>query len=429
MLYLTRWLKKILIIIGLFVSVPTKAQRLAKLTIEQANSLARENYPLIKKKKLLLQTAQLNMDNFSKGFLPQFSVEGQATYQSVVTQIDIPMSGFDIPSPGKSQYKILLDVSQLIYDGGAIKLQKELQHLQSETNLQKIEVELYQLRMRINQLYFGVLYLTAQEKQANLLVSDIQIGIKKVAAQVKNGVALQSGLNILKAALLKAGQRKIELEATKKGMLHMLELFTGANFASDVFLKKPLGSFVKLAPIINRQELLLFDKKEAMLSLQSKMVNAKKQPKMQFFFRGGYGRPTLNFLANKFDFYYLGGIRFNWLLNGLYTSKNNHELLEIKKRNVDVDKETFLLNTRAQLKGQEATIDKLKLLIKSDEEIIILRESVKQTAQVQLKNGVIMVDDYMRAINAEDQARQAFSTHNLQLLQAIIEYKTISGKL
>jgi outer membrane protein TolC len=45
-----------------------------------------------------------------------------------------------------------------------------------------------------------------------------------------------------------------------------------------------------------------------------------------------------------------------------------------------------------------------------------------------LQNGVITVNDYLREINDEDQARQTLITHQVQLLQAQINYQTISGK-
>jgi outer membrane protein TolC len=146
------------------------------------------------------------------------------------------------------------------------------------------------------------------------------------------------------------------------------------------------------------------------------------------FAQGGYGRPGLNQLKNGFDFYYIGGVRFNWSLGGLYTKKKEKELVEVNKKIVDIQKETFILNTNTQLKQQQSEIDKLQQLIASDNEIIVLRESVTNAAKAQLENGVITANDYLKEVNADDQARQSLITHGVQLLQAQINYQTISGK-
>ncbi len=95
---------------------------------------------------------------------------------------------------------------------------------------------------------------------------------------------------------------------------------------------------------------------------------------------------------------------------------------------VDIQKETFVLNTNTQLRQQQSEIDKLKELIVTDEAIIDLRKSVKDASKAQLENGVITSNDYLREVNAEDQARQALITHQLQLLQAQINYQIIVGK-
>lgn len=432
MQYLTKWLNNLVKVIWVLFLVTgvskINAQEISHLSIDQANQLARQNYPMIKQKDLIKQTANLNIENLSKGFLPQFTVSGQATYQSDVTRIDIPVPGFKIEPLSKDQYKVLADVSQLIYDGGVIKQQNELQQLNSEVQQQKIEVELYKLKESVNQLYLGILYLDAQKEQVGLIKQDIQIGIKNMEAQVQNGIAFRSNLNILKAELLKNQQRIIELDASRKGMIETLELFMNVHLGKDVVFEKPLVNSNIPEAEINRPEIKLYTDQSKLFDHQSKIIKARNQPKASLFLQGGYGRPTFNFFKNQFDFFYIGGIRFNWSLSGLYTKKNDNQLVQINKRTVDVEKETFLLNTNTQLKQQQSEIDKMNLLIASDKEIIALRDGVKEAAKAQLQNGVITANDYLTEINAEDQARQSLITHQILLLQAQINYKTISGK-
>jgi outer membrane protein TolC len=421
-------MKKLFLLVILVFPFWLFSQSVQKLTPEQAYDLAIKNYPVIKQKGLVKQTADICIDNLKKGFLPQVAISAQASYQSDVTKVPVSLPGFSIESASKDQYKLVADVSQLIYDGGITKEQKTYQELNAIVEEQKVEVELYKLKERINQICLGVLYLNEQMKQVYLVKADIQTGIKKIEAQVQNGVAFRSSLNMLKAELLKTDQRSIEIKSSKKGLIDALALFIGQPLNENIQLEKPASVAVVTATEIARPELKLYSEQTKLIGQQDKLITAKNLPRASVFVQGGYGRPALNQLKNDFDFYYIGGVRFNWSLGGLYTKKKEKELVEVNKKIVDVQKETFLLNTNTQLKQQNAEIEKLQQLIASDDEIISLRASVKEAAKAQLENGVITANDYLKEINAEDQARQSLITHQLQLLQAQINYNTISGK-
>lgn len=414
------------LILLLLLPVIAGAQQ-TSLTLAKAYTLAQQNYPVIKQRDLLKQTTNINIDNLSKGFLPQFSLSGQASYQSDVTQIKIPVPGINIESLSKDQYKVLADVSQLVYDGGVIKQQKNLQQLSEATEQQKVEVELYKLKERINQIYLGVLFLDEQLKQVDLVKTDLNNGISRTEAQVKNGVAFRSNLNTLKAESLKTEQRAIEIAATRKGLIDVLSLFINQTLQPDILLEKPPAA-VALSTDIKRPELSLYTTQEKFLNGQYSLIDSKNRPKASVFFQSGYGRPGLNFLNNDFDLFYTTGLRFAWNFGGLYTQKKEKQLIEVNKKMVEIQKETFLLNTNTSLKQQQSEVDKLQQLISKDNAIIELRLSVKEAAKAQLENGVISANDYLREVNAEDQARQSLITHQVQLLQAQINYQTISGK-
>lgn len=418
-------MRKLLIII-LFFPACINAQE--NLTLQKAQQLARANYPLIKQKELLKQSLAFSIENLSKGYLPQFNLSAQATYQSEVTQVKIPVPGFTVEPLNNDQYKILADINQLIYDGGAIKEQKNIQQLNEVVEQEKIEVELYKLTDRINQLYLGVLFIDEQLKQVQLVKADLNIGIKKVEAQVKNGVAFRSNLNVLKAESLKADQRIIELKALRKGLTDVLGIFINQTIPAETRFETPVIESAINKAEIQRPELKLFSNQVKLLESQNQLIDAKNKPKTSLFLQGGYGRPGLNFLNNQFDFFYTTGVRFNWSFSGLYTQKREKKLIEINQQAINIQKEVFLLNTSTQLQQQQAEMDKLQELINTDKEIIDLRISVKEAAKAQLDNGVITANDYLREVNAEDQVRQSLVAHQLQLLQAQINYQTISGK-
>lgn len=413
-----------------FLLVPLfgSSQDTRRLTLAEADSLARAHYPVSKQKELVKQTADLTIENLQKGFLPQVTVSGQATYQSDVTKVTIALPNVHLIPPDKDQYKLVADVSQLLYDGGLTREQKNLQQLNAGVEGQKVEVELYKLSERINQVYLGILYLDAQLKQVDIIREDLATGIKKVEAQVQNGVAFRSNLNMLKAESLKNDQRTIELSSSRKGMLDVLGLFIGQPLAATVQLEMPAEPATPETATILRPEMKLFDLQSGLIAQQSSLIRAKNLPRASLFAQGGYGKPGLNMLKNSADLFYIGGVRFNWSLGNLYTKKKEKELVEISKKSVVIQLETFVLNTQTQLTQQSAEISKLLQLITADNEIIGLRASVKEAAKAQLENGVISASDYVREVNAEDLARQSLITHQLQLLQAQINYQTISGK-
>lgn len=421
-------MKQVLLVIINYSLLIINSQAQESLTLQQAYDLAQKNYPLIKQRELISKTRELTVANLGTGFLPQLNLSAQATYQSEVTSVKVPVPGINIESPSKDQYKVLADLSQLVYDGGLIKQQKNIQDLTEQVELKKVEVELYKLKDRINQLFLGTLYLDEQLRQVELIRSDLNNGIKRVEAQVNNGTAFRSNLNVLQAELLKTDQRAIELKASRKGYIDVISLFIDQPLSENVKLERPAVEAPVLANEIQRPELILYSTQEKLLGGQYKLIDSRNKPKASLFWQGGYGRPGLNFLSNSFDFYYTTGVRLNWNFGGLYTQKKEKKVVGLNQKIVEIQKETFLLNTNTDLKRQQSEVDKLQKLVATDKDIIDLRIKVKDAAKAQLENGVITANDYLREVNAEDQARQNLITHQIQLLQAKINYQTISGK-
>lgn len=421
-------MKQVLLVIINYSLLIINSQAQESLTLQQAYDLAQKNYPLIRQRELISKTRELTVANLGTGFLPQLNLSAQATYQSEVTSVKVPVPGINIESPSKDQYKVLADLSQLVYDGGLIKQQKNIQDLTEQVELQKVEVELYKLKDRINQLFLGTLYLDEQLRQVELIRSDLNNGIKRVEAQVNNGTAFRSNLNVLQAELLKTDQRAIELKASRKGYIDVISLFIDQPLSENVKLERPAVEAPVLANEIQRPELILYSTQEKLLGGQYKLIDSRNKPKASLFWQGGYGRPGLNFLSNSFDFYYTTGVRLNWNFGGLYTQKKEKKVVGLNQKIVEIQKETFLLNTNTDLKRQQSEVDKLQKLVATDKDIIDLRIKVKDAAKAQLENGVITANDYLREVNAEDQARQNLITHQIQLLQAKINYQTISGK-
>lgn len=405
--------------------ITTRAQSPGKLTLQQCYQLARQQYPLIKQQELIAKTADYTIENIQKGYLPQFNINGQATYQSAVTAIPIKLPGVNIPTLSKDQYKVYAELDQILYDGGAIKQQKQLQKNTEALNQQQLQTELYQIKDRINQLYFGILLLNAQLKQNDLVIADIKSGYEKVSAAIKNGTAFKSNGDVIAAELLKNKQHSIELRASQKAYRDMLSLYIGQVVDETTLLIKPEPAY--LSNEINRPELKVYDQQAKNLDIQNKLLTVKALPKFNFFMQGGLGRPALNLLDNGFDSYYIGGIKLSWSPSIFYTLKKSRKLLDINRKTIDVQKETFLFNTNLVVKQHDAEINKYQQLLATDDEIIALRTRVKNTAMAQLQNGVLTSHDFLTEVNDEDQARQNKILHEIQLLMAQYNQQTTTG--
>ncbi|PSR53720.1 transporter [Adhaeribacter arboris] len=370
---LTIWLNTLVILF--LINLPLA--RGQTVTLEQLQQKARENYPLTRQKNVIQESNALLLQNINRNNLPQLVILGQGSYQSDVTSINSPIPGLEIEAPAKDQYRITTELTQPLYDGGLRRSKQLVQQITSETENQRLEVELYKLREQVNQMYFAIILLEEQARQASLLQKDLAIGIKRTQAQVANGITFKSNLNVLQAEHLKAGQRIIELQNTRLGYLQALSLLTGEPLPLNIQLTRPVAPAISTTPEIRRPELNLYSKQIQVWEAQKKMVEVGLRPGLSFFGQGGYGRPGLNLLKNEFDYFYLTGLRFTWRLNTWYTHRNEKKVLDLNKKTTNLQQEIFSLNINMQLTRERAEIQKLEELIKSDQEIIALRESVK----------------------------------------------------
>ena len=403
---------KSLITLTFLLNLSLNAQQ--TITLDECQQLAKANYPLIKRNALIEKTRDYTVENASKGWLPQINVIAQATYQNEVTQLPINIPNMSVEPLSKDQYKIYADVQQTVYDGGMISNQKKIAQIQSETEVQKNEVELNKLEERINQIYFGILQSQEQLQQTDLTKNDLENGLKKAEAQLQYGTILRSQVDVLKAQIISLEQRKIELQSLRKNFINMLAVFIKKNIEEQTLFRKP--EKLLLTEENNRAELKVFDLQQKILETQKDIIESKNLPKLGAFFQGGYGKPGFNMLRNEFDLFYIGGARLQIPITGFYTKKNEIALLDTQQQDVEIQKENFVFNQKFSTIQNNGDLEKLQKLIDKDSELIALRQSIKKASLAQLENGVISTSDYLREVNAEEQARIQKVLHETQFL-------------
>ncbi len=419
-------MKKQLVVSLLLVGMCGSSAR-AQLRIEDCHRKAQANYPLIKQYDLIEKTEQYSLANANKGYLPQAAFSGKATYQSEVTELPIDLSrlsitGVSIPSLSKDQYGATLDVTQTLWDGGTIKSQKDGLRAAAEVDRKNVEVGLYALNERVNQLYFGILLTDARILQNRLLQDNLAQNEDRLRSYLHNGMAGQADLDAIRVDRLKAIQQNAELVNTKKSYVAMLSLLIGEELGEDTEWVKP-EAVRPLDPSVKRPELGLFDAQIGSLEAQYRQITAGLMPKVGLFATGGYGKPGLNMLDNNASAYYVGGIRLTWNIGNFYTRKNSRKIIRAKINAVEQQRETFLFNTRLDMARKNGEIDQYVEQLKYDDEIIALRGSVRRASEARMANGTISGVDLARDINAEQMAIEDKILHEMQLLLTIYNLK------
>lgn len=423
-------MKKNLFIVIFILICGTANTQNTTLTLEECQQKAAENYPLIRQYGLISLAEQYSLENISKNYLPQFSLNGQATYQSDVTKIPIDLSSLpipntEIPTMKKDQYKATIDATQLIWDGGIINAQKQITKANAEVEKQKIEVNIYSIKEKINQLYFGILIIDEQLKILDLTEVTMKANRNIARSMLNNGVAMQSDIDQIDVELLNIDQSRTEQMSMKQAYLNMLGLFIHQELGNKTILQQPYDNIVN--GNIMRPELSLYQSQRLLLEKQESSIAAKNLPQIGLFAQGGYGRPGLNMLDTKFKLFAIGGVKLNWNFGNLYTKSNERKLIANNKSSIDIQQDVFLFNTNVQLTQQQAETQKIQKLLTKDDEIIRLRNRIRKASESKYKNGVYQINELIRDINAENQAMQAKALHNIQYLISKYNYKYIQG--
>ena len=356
-------------------------------TLEECQQAAEKNYPLIQQYGLIEKTTQLTVANIQKGWLPQVSTTAQATYQSDVTawpdEMKTMMSGMGIDMKGltKDQYRVGIDVQQTIYDGGVIGSQKRIVHEQGKVQAAQNEVNIYNVRKRVNEMYFSLLLIDEQIKLNNDLQTLLAGNERKLESMTKRGTAAKSDLQNVKAERLNN----------------------------------------------HRPELKALDAQIGVLNAQEKALNAALMPKVGVFAQGYYGYPGLNMfedmMRHKWSLNGIIGARVTWNIGALYNRKNDKAKLQLQRDMTENNREVFLFNNNLEQIQQHENIARYQKLMAQDGEIISLRQAVRKAAESKLAHGIIDANDLVREINQEHAAYVQQSMHEIEMLKEIYDNK------
>ena len=398
-------------------------------TLEECQQAAEKNYPLIKQYGLIAKTTQLTVKNIQKGWLPQLTASAQATYQSAVTawpesmQTMYQQMGLNMKGLRKDQYKISVDLQQTIYDGGAISSQRNIAQQEGKVQEAQTETNLYQVRRRVNEMYFSLLLLNEQIQLNEDVKALLQSSEKKLFAMVKGGTAATSDLDNVRAERLSVEQQNENLKQQKLMLQRMLSVFCGLE-VNDT--QKP--SPIQIASSVNnRPEIRLYNSQLELTEAKEKALDTQLRPKLGLFAQGIYGYPGLNMFEDmmnrKWSLNGIVGIKLSWNVSALYTHKNDKARLNAQREMIENAREVFLFNNKLEEIQQSENISRYQTMMKSNDEIIVLRTNVRKAAESKLAHGIIDVISLLREINNENAAKTQQSIHEIDMLKEMYNLK------
>ena len=414
------------IIFGLVI-VPLSLQA---QSLEECQQAAEHTYPLIRQYDLIAKTTDLTVRNIGKGWLPQVSASAQATYQSDVAAWPEQMGtmlqtmGVDLKGLRKDQYRVGIDVQQTIYDGGAISSQKAIARQQGLVEAAQNEVSMYQIRQRVNEMYFGLLLLDDQLQLNKDLQEVLHANEQKLASMYQHGTAAESDYLSVKAERLNVAQQLTGLQSQRQALTRMLSTFCGIEVKQ---VQKPAPSVAVPQQQNLRPELKAIEAQLRLADAQEKALNAALMPKLGVFAQGFYGYPGYNMfedmMRHKWSLNGMIGAKLSWNIGALYTRKNDKAKIQLQRERAEVSRDVFLFNNQLEQIQQQEDMERYRKLMGDDEEIIRLRSAVRKAAESKLAHGIIDVNDLVREINNENAARVQQSIHEIEMLKEIYDLK------
>lgn len=402
-------------------------------TLDGIQQLARANYPAIRQFELIDKIADFSLADASSAWAPQISLSGQATYQSDVVSFPESMTdvfsmlGVDISGLHKDQYKLALNIEQILWDGGYTKSRKEAVLAEKEVSSKSLEVELYALVDKVNQLYFGILVLDEQLRLNDLTAGILEDNRKIIQSYIDNGLAGPSDLAKVEAVLIANSQQRTRIYCSRKAHIQVLSVMTGRELSEEDTFVRPEPVLYSDSPQSNRPELRLYDAMAASIETGRTAVKSTLMPRFSLFAQGLYGYPGLNMFEDMMEYrwrpnFYVG-VRFQWNISAFYTNRNTERRLDASVRQVELQRETFLYGKRIEQVRLNADIEQMREILEDDDRLINIRTSIREASESQLQNGTLLISDLLKDINDEHRARIDKSIHELEYLKKLYEMR------
>ncbi|MFO7864721.1 MAG: TolC family protein [Salinivirgaceae bacterium] len=375
----------------------------------------RKQLPLLQNNQSLAKLDSLEQRILKTNYLPQLNAKAQATWQSDVTSVDIPVPNIAIDEPSQEQYKVYLEVNQLIWDGGRTKALSTKHEIETELTKAETDEIFYGFKQRVASLYFALMLSQQQIKLTDELISTLEKKLTEIEAGVVQGVVREAGKYVLQAEKMQAEQDLNNQQFQAESIAKMLNVLTGMTLSATTALEKPQPT---IPAKVNRSQLKVYQLK-AQTAEQGKKVLAKnRMPVVSAFGQAGYGKPGLNMLNNEADTWLMVGAGISWNIFDWNSSKQKREKLTVQQQMIDNSREQFLYQLNTEKQQYEVEVQQYQTAIEKDKEIIGLRKKITEDYSSQLKQGTVTSSAYIEELFKEQTAKITQQIHEIKLVQS-----------
>ena len=396
-----------------------------QIELSNCQTLARANFPLIKQYELIDQSKEYTLSNATKSYLPQLDVTLIAGVIAGLPSFAPP--GTSTSSSAEFSTISVLQLNQLIWDGGITKARKGIIEASSEMEIAELNISMFALEERVNNLFFGVLLIDEQQKQIEILKSTYLRNKKRVEIAVENGTAYKSDIDEIQVEIINVDQKMVELASNRDAYVNLLAAMIGEVIEKESTFIRPEVDESLLLLENNRPELSLFQNQEELIHAQQAINKSMLYPKIGLLAFGTFIRPGVDFGTSQLDNIFVGGLSVNWSLGGLYSNGNNKKLTEVNLQKVAVQKETFIFNNNLELTQTQVELNKYKTLLEQDKEILALKTRIRKAYDTKYENGVSTMSELLDRTNDESVAEQNLIVHEIQYLMKAYQFKNKTG--
>lgn len=409
---------------------PLFTQPVNSLELTAAYGQAIERHPLGQRATLLGEATAIQLEQIDAGRLPEINLMANARLQS--ENVKVP---FQIP--GEDPFELPLFIAQtfveaqyLLYDGGLTEARRQRARLGLMAEEQGVKAELAGLKERVNQSFFAILRLRAQQEILLVNLADLQAKIRQLEAGRRHGAVLESAVDQLRIEALRL---ESALQRTQGGIgaaFATLSDLIGEPLDTSTHLAFPDLSDFSLTSEWERPELEHFALQQDHILAGEALIAAERRPRLSAFAQGGFGYPNpLNFFDDTFSPYALVGLRFQWRLFDWNKNQLDRQLMTVQSRLVENRRAAFEHTLSVQEAHFQEELATLEALIRRDLTIVELQESIRNRVSAQLNQGVITPAEYLDQVNDGIRAALDLETHRLQLQELKVNYLTHKGLL
>ena len=402
-----------------------------RLDVLQQTALERD--PRAREIDLLAEQTRLRLRNIGAERLPALSVVGQGQHQSDVARIPITLpGGATAPPPPHDTYDARIEAQQRLIDPTA-RSRRAVEAAELAASQARVRTSLHAQRQAVNDAFFAALEAQAQIGELGTTITDLEAQLEVAAARVREGSALPSEQNAIRAELLRRRQSRDELGAIRRASLAVLASLTGRALDTASVLELPDYSARvdrardSLSGLRGRAEYEEFARTREVLVRREEARGAQDKPRVGAFGRVGYGRPGLNPLSDRFDSYWLAGIQLQWTPWTWGSSRRDAQVLALQRQIVAAEESAFTERLRRAVTQDAENIDRLESAIATDDEIVALRERIAAETRARFIENAVTAAEFVDRQTDVLSARMARALHRAELAEARARFLTTLG--